>query len=131
MGFFKDIHTISKQAKEIDKTFDPGAQARDATARMAAMNQQFAQANAAMAAPPEDAVDATAQLVSVGTTSGMVNMDPIVPVELLVNTPGLPPRPASLAIVVPMARLAQLQPGTTLNVRVSRSDPSALAVVWG
>ena len=130
MGFFKDIHTITKQAKEIDKTFDPGAQARDATARMAAMNQQFAQANAALGAPPEDAIDATAQLVSVGTTSGMVNMDPIVPVELLVLAPGLPPRPASVSIVVPMARLAQLQPGTSLNVRVSRSDPSAVAVVW-
>ena len=130
MGFFKDIHTLTKQAKEIDKTFDPGAQARDATARMAAMNQQFSQANAAMAAPPEDAIEATGQIVSVGTTTGMLNMDPIVPVELLVLAGGLPPRPVSTSLVVPMAQLARLQPGATLNVRVSRSDPSAVAVVW-
>jgi hypothetical protein len=130
MGFFKDIHTLTKQAKEIDKTFDPGAQARDATARMAAMNQQFSQANAALAAPPEDAVEAIAQIVSVGTTTGMINMDPIVPVELLVLEPGRPPRPVSLSAVVPMTQLAQLQPGATVPVRVSRSDPAAVAVVW-
>jgi hypothetical protein len=130
VGFFKDIHTLTKQAKEIDKTFDPGAQARDATARMAAMNQQFAQANAAMAAPPEDAVEASAQIVSVGTTSGMLNMDPIVPVELFILADGQPPRPVSTSLVVPMAQLARLQPGASLNVRVSKSDPSAVAVVW-
>ena len=130
MGFFKDIHTITKQAKEIDKTFDPGAQARDATSRMAAINQQFAQANAALAAPPEDAVEVPASIVTVGMTSGMINMDPIVPLDLLILEPGLPPRPVKASVVVPMARLAQLQPGGQLNVRVSRSDPSAVAVVW-
>jgi hypothetical protein len=30
-----------------------------------------------------------------------------------------------------MTRLAQLQPGSSLSVRVSRSNPSAVAVVWG
>jgi hypothetical protein len=130
MGFFKDVHTLKKQAKEIDKTFDPGQQARDATARMAALNQQFAQANAALAGPPEDSVDATAQIVAVGPTSGMINMDPIVPLELLIQTPGLPPRPASLSTVVPMTQLGRVQPGTTVNVKVSRSDPNAIAVVW-
>jgi len=130
VGFFKDIHTLNKQAKEMDKTFDPGAMARESTSRMAAMNQQFAQANAAMAAPPEDAIEATAQITSVGTTSGMLNMDPMVPVELFILADGLPPRPVSTTLVVPMAQLARLQPGTSLNVRVSRSDPSAVAVVW-
>jgi hypothetical protein len=130
VGFFKDIHTLNKQAKEMDKTFDPGAMARESTSRMAAMNQQFAQANAAMAAPPEDAIEATAQITSVGTTSGMLNMDPMVPVELFILADGLPPRPVSTTLVVPMAQLARLQPGASLNVRVSRSDPSAVAVVW-
>ena len=131
MGFFKDIHTLKQQAKEIDKTWDPGQQARDATARMAAMNQQFAQTNAALAAPPEDAVEATAQIVSVGPTTGMINMDPIVPLDLLVLADGLPPRPVNASVVVPMAQLARLQQGATLTVRVSRSNPSAVAVVWG
>ena len=130
MGFFKDIRTVTKQAKEIDKTFDPGKQARDATARMAALNQQFAQTNAALGAPPEDAETATAQIVAVGPSSGMLNMDPIVPLELLVQAGGQPPRPASISAVVPMTQLGRLQPGAQLTVRVSRSDPSAIAVIW-
>jgi hypothetical protein len=130
MGFFKDIHNLKQQAKEIDKTFDPGAQARDATARMAAMNQQFAQANAALAAPPGDAVEASAQVVSVGTTTGMLNMDPLIPVSLLILQDGLPPRPVSSTLLVPMAQLGRLQQGATLKVRVSHSDPSAVAVIW-
>ena len=81
MGFFKDIHTIQKQAKEIDKTWDTGAQAREANARMAEMNQMMSQATAALAAPPEDGIEANAQLVSAGNPTGMVNTDPIVPVS--------------------------------------------------
>src|SRR5207248_2575165 len=107
MGFFKDIRTVTKQAEEIDKTFDPGQHS-----------------------PPEDAVTATAQIVSIGASSGMVNMDPIVPLELLVRASGLPPRPASISAVVPMTQLGRLQPGAQLNVRVSRSDPTAIAVIW-
>ena len=100
MGFFKDIRTVSKQD------------------------------NAAMAAPPEDAETATAQIVAVGPSKGMLNMDPIVPLELLVQARGLPPRPASISTVVPMTQLGRLQPGSHLTVRVSRSDPSAIAVIW-
>jgi hypothetical protein len=130
VGFFKDLNKLNKQAKEMDKTFDPGAQAREATERMKALNAQMAGATAALAAPPTDAVEATAQVVSVGPTTGMMNMDPILPVQLLVQQPGLPPRPASVTIVVPMAQLQRVQPGAMLPVRISRSDPSAFAVDW-
>jgi len=130
MGIFKDIHKITQQAKEIDKTFDPGQQARDATERMKAMNQQMASAAAAMSAPPTDAVDAKAQVVSVGATAGMMNMDPILPVELLVQQEGLPPRPASVSVIVPMAQMHRLVPGAMLPVRVSKSDASSIAIDW-
>jgi hypothetical protein len=130
MGFFKDVHSLSKQAKEINKTSDPGARAREANARMAEMNQAFASANAAMAAPPGDAVAATAEVVSVGMTAGMLNADPIVPVELLVLQPGMPPRPASVSVVVPISQMHRLQAGSSLAVKVSASDPTAIAVDW-
>lgn len=130
MGFFKDVHKLSQQAKEIDKTWDPGQQARDATERMKQMNQQMAAANAAATAPPTDAVEATASVVSVGTTAGMMNMDPIMPVELLVEQEGMPPRPVAVSIVVPMAQLARLVPGVSLPVKVSRSEPNSIAVDW-
>ena len=130
MGFFKDVHKLKQQAKEIDKTWDPGAQAQQGIERMKEMNAQMAAANAALAAPPEDAIEATAQVVSVGGTTGMMNMDPIMPVELLVMEDGQPPRPASVSIVVPMAQLARLQPGAMIAVKMSKSNPNAMAVDW-
>lgn len=130
MGLFKDINKLQKQAKEISKDYDPAQQMKDATERMKQMNEQFAAANAAATAPPEDAVDATASIVSVGMTSGMMNMDPILPVELLVNLPGRPPTPISATLVVPMAHLAKVTAGASLPVRVSASNPSAVFVNW-
>ena len=130
MGFFKDINTLKQQGKELSKNSDPGADLRNMTAKMADLNQSMTQASAALAAPPADAVDATAQVVAVSPPSGFMNADSIVPVELLVLQPGLPPRPLSLAVVVPMTQIHRLQAGATLPVKISRSDPSALAIDW-
>ncbi len=130
MGFFKDLNTVHKQAKEIDKDFHPGQMARDANVRMAALNEQMQQATKAMNAPPSDGVEASAQVVSVGMASGMVNLDPIVPVELLITQPGRPPRPMSTSVIVPQVQLHRLQAGATLPIKVSQSDPTAVAVNW-
>ena len=40
-----------------------------------------------------DGIEASAQVVAAGNPTGMLNTDPIVPVELLVIQDGLPPRP--------------------------------------
>jgi hypothetical protein len=130
MGFFKDIHKLEKQAKEIDKTWDPGAQAREGVERMKAMNAQMASANAALAAPPQDAIEASATVTAVGNPTGMMNMDPILPVEFLVLQPGLPPRPASVSVIVPLQQMSRVVVGATLPVRISRTDPNAMAVEW-
>ena len=50
-----------------------------------------------------------------------MNGDPIVPVELLVLQPGLPPRPVSTSVLVPVAQAHRLQAGATLAVKISRS----------
>lgn len=60
MGFFKDVHKLNQQAKEIDKTWDAGAQARDGLAKMKAMNESMEQATQAMT----DGVPGTAQVVT-------------------------------------------------------------------
>ncbi|MGZ4682888.1 MAG: hypothetical protein ACXWCM_01310 [Acidimicrobiales bacterium] len=130
MGFFKDVHSLSKTSKEMGKTSDPGARMSEMTSKMAGMNQMLAQSNAALAAPPLDGVEASAQVVSVGMASGSMNGDPIVPVELLVLQPGMPPRPVSTSVIVPVVQLPRLQAGATLPVRISRADPSALAIDW-
>jgi hypothetical protein len=126
MGFFKDVHKLSQQAKEIDKTWDPGAQARDSLAKMKAMNESMEQATQAMT----DGVPGTAQVVSVSPSTGMMNFNPMMRVELLVTQGGGPPRPVSKDLVVPIVYTSRLFPGATLAVMVSPSDPNAVAIMW-
>jgi hypothetical protein len=126
MGLFKDIHKLKDQAKEIDKTWDPGAQARDSIAKMKAMNESMEQATQAMT----DGVPGTAQVVTVSPTTGMVNFNPTMTVEMLVSQQGGPPRPVTKALVVPMVYASRLFPGATLGVMVSASDPEAVAIMW-
>jgi hypothetical protein len=130
MGFFKDIKTVSKQSKEVSKNWDPGQQMQDGMARMQAVNQQLAQMNAALSAPPGDAVEASAQVLSIGATTGMLNNDPIVPLELMIFQPGGPPRPISTSVVVPLTQLHRLATGATVPVKLSASNPDALAIDW-
>jgi hypothetical protein len=130
VGFLKDISSLNKQAKQIQKDWDPAQQMTNGQARLAAITHQMAQANAALTAPPADAVIASAQVVSVGTTSGMVNSEPIVPVEFMIFPPSGPPRPVSTSIVVPVTQLSRLTPGMTVPVKMSASNPHALAVDW-
>jgi hypothetical protein len=130
MGMFKDLKKITQQAKEMDKTFDPGAQARAATEQMKQLNQQMASASAALTAPPEDAIDATAQVLSVGAASGMMNMNPILPIELLVTMPGGAPMPVSTSVIVPTGQIPQLSAGAQIKVKVSKANPSSLAIDW-
>ena len=126
MGFFGDIAKISKQAKEIDKTFDPGAQMRAATEKMKAMNESMAAANTALTS----GVPAKAQIVSMGMTAGSMNADPIMPIDLLVMQDSLPPRPVSVSVVVPMSQMYRVIPGAMLAVRISETDPNAVAIDW-
>jgi hypothetical protein len=94
------------------------------------VNQQLAQMNAALSAPPGDAVEASAQVLSIGTTTGMLNNDPIVPIELMIFQPGGPPRPISTSVVVPLTQLHRLATGATVPVKLSASNPDALAIDW-
>jgi hypothetical protein len=87
-------------------------------------------ADAPSAAPPADSVDARARVLSIGPTSGMLDDDPIVPLELMVFEPGGIPRPVSTSVVVPLTQLHRLAPGATMPVKLSASDPDALALDW-
>ncbi len=126
MGFIGDLNKLTKQAKEIDKNWDPGAQMQDALAQMKAVNESMADAGKALT----DGVPGTAQVVAVGPTTGMLNMNPLMQVDLLVSGPGGIPRPVSRQMAVPMQHMARLQVGATLPVLVSQSDPDGVAIMW-
>lgn len=126
MGFIGDLNKLNKQGKELRKDYDPGAQMQDALGKMRALNESMTEANLAMT----DGVPGTAQVVAVGPSTGMMNMNPMMQVDLLVTAQGGMPRPLSKQLVVPMQHLARLQVGATLPVMVSQSDPDGVAIMW-
>jgi len=75
-------------------------------------------------------VDCRATVVSAGMASGMLNGNPLVPVELLILQANMPPRPLSTTVMVPVTQLHWVVAGADLPVKLSASDPSALAVDW-
>ena len=126
MGFFKDVRKLQKQAKEIDKTWDPGAQMAQAMQSMQAasamMEQQTAGATVGATGDP-----AYAQVNMARDTGQMINMQPWVELQLLVFLEGTPPYPVTVRQVVPLAQMGRLAPGTRLNVKV---DPTARESIW-
>ena len=126
MGFFGDIAKIQKQAKELDKDFHPGEQMRAGTEKLKAMNESMAAATTALTS----GIPAKAQIVSMGMTAGSMNMDPIMPIDLLVMADGMPPRPVSVTIPVPISQMYRVIPGAMLAVRISETDPNSVAIDW-
>ena len=125
MGFLKDMRTLNKQAKEISKDWDPAAQMRDGMARMQDAQQMLARQTAAaqLAATGEPA---EAQVIGVRDTGALLNMQPVLEIDLLVTRTGMPPYPATVRQVVAHAQLARLTPGATLHVRVDPDDPATV-----
>jgi hypothetical protein len=132
MGFLKGITTGNKQAKERSQDADAGSgqAVRDGMAGMQAFNGQLALMNAALSAPPGDAIEASAQVLSAGASTSRFNNDPIVPIELMIFQPGGPPRPVSTSVVVPLTQLHRLATGATVPVKLSASNPDALEIDW-
>jgi len=126
MGFIGDLNKLNKQAKEIRKTYDPGAQMQDALGKMRELNESMEKANKAIT----DGVPGSAQVVTVGPTTGTMNFNPMMHVELLVTQQGGMPRPVSMDLTVPLQHMARVVVGATLPVMVSASDADAVAIMW-
>ena len=73
----------------------------------------------------------TARITSVRQTNVMVNNQPVIAFELLVAIPGRPEYPARHREVVPLIRLGQVQPGTSVAVRVDPQRPERVVIDWG
>jgi hypothetical protein len=125
MGFLKDINTLKKQAKEIDKTFDPGAQMREGKQRMAAAQEMMAQQTAAMRLSTTGET-AQAQIVASRDTGTQVNLQPMLELDLLVMRDGQPPYPATVRQMVAQSQLGLVAPGAMVSVRIDPADPSTV-----
>ncbi len=64
-------------------------------------------------------------------TGTVMNMQPVMEIDLLVFVEGRPPYPATLQQVVPIAQVGRLAPGTRLQVMIDDADPGAIWIDWG
>ena len=130
MGMFKSMRDLQKQADEINKNWDVGAQLADAQTRMQQAQELMAEQTAAANAATTG-VDATATIVAVRQGRGMVNFQPMVQVDLTVLPDGgLPPYPVTVEQVIPQVHLAQAQPGAAVHVKVDPNNPASVWIDW-
>jgi hypothetical protein len=68
--------------------------------------------------------------MAVGGSASSFNMNPMLPLSLLVTLPGRPPRPMSPTLVVATGQFPKLTPGAVVPVTVSTADPGAVTINW-
>jgi hypothetical protein len=124
MGMFKDMRTLSKQGRDIQQHTDVKATMADGLAKMQAATAMMTQQATAV-----NGVPATATIVAVRPTSTVVNMAPVVEIDLTVIRNGMP-MPVTHREAVPQAFLGRLQPGANLQVKVDPANPTSVWIDW-
>ena len=134
MGFFKSMHDLNKQAKEMQRNQPP------AGARMAAMQERLADINQMMANTTQAASNAAAAAAAgasgfaercpvmiVGMRQvGTVNFDLLVEFDLTVTPEGRPPYPATIQQLVSQFQVGALSSGRTLEATIDPTNPMAI-----
>ena len=128
MGLLKNMFALHRQAVEIDRTWDPGAQMRQGVARMRQMNETLtAQARAQELA--QTGVPATASIIELVDTGSRLNFAPVVRVGLLVERADRPPYPVTTETVLPAGTPAGV--GQRVAVLVDPDNDTSVLVRWG
>jgi hypothetical protein len=127
VGFFKDLNKLNKQGKELEKNWDVGEQLAGAQASMAQANQFMAQQTAAANAVVTGK-QGSASVTAIRGSSAMVNMQPVVELDLTVFPPDGPPYPATVSQPIAAPLLGQVQPGCTVPVAIDAGDPLVVHV---
>ena len=139
MGFFKSMHDLNRQAKEMQRNQPP------AGARMAAMQERLADLNQMMANTTQAASNAAAAaaagasgfaercpvMIVAMRQVGTVNFDLLVEFDLTVTPEGRPPYPATIQQLVSQFQVSQLSTGRTLEATVDPSNPIAIWLDFG
>jgi hypothetical protein len=127
MGLFKDLNKLNKQAQEINKNWDVGQQLADAQTSMQQANQFMAQQTAAANAAVTGR-QGNATVTAIRGSSAMVNMQPVVELDLTVFPPDGPPYPATATQPIAAPLLPQVQPGCSVPVAIDAADPAVVHV---
>lgn len=133
MGFFKDLHTIKKQADAMTPQEYKGLggmmrMSRDGMATMsAAMTDMAAEAQRANHLATAG-VPGTATITALRDTGTSVNDHPVVELDLEVTLPGAAPYAATCRQTINRLFVGNFQPGATVGVKVDPADRSQLIV---
>lgn len=129
MGMFKGMRDLHKQANEINKDWDPGAQMAAGMEQMKAANEMMAQqtqaANLAMSG-----TSAKASIVSIAQTGAMVNFQPTMQIELNVFPDGQPPYPVTVTQIVEQPYLGKAIAGQQVAVKIDPADQQTVWIDW-
>lgn len=129
MGFFKDVRTITKQSKEMGAKSDVGASLQRGMDSMAQANQYLVEQTAG-AQLATTGTPAQLQVTGARDSGTVVNMQPVVELDLLVHPDGGVPYPATVRQTVPLACTGRVVPGSMLTGRVDRSTPTSVWIDW-
>jgi hypothetical protein len=124
---FKAMRDLQKETHEISKNTDFSQMRKDGNARMAAAQEQMAEMTR-QANLQTTGVTCAATVVATRDTGGMVNMQPIVEIDLTVLPDGLPPYPVTIRQTISPIHMATIQPGSSLSVKVDPNDPSSVFI---
>ncbi|MBJ7291837.1 hypothetical protein [Williamsia sp.] len=132
MGFFKDMRNLQKQAEAMTPPEYRGMggsmrQMRDGVAManqtLSDLNSGQMQAQTLMAT----GVVGQATIGGIRDTGMTVNENPVVELDLQVTSPNVPnPYPVTHRQMINRLQVPQLQPGTTVQVRVDPMNPQSL-----
>lgn len=121
MGLFGDVRKLSKQAKELQKDYDPAAQMRSARSQLQAMTAQTELAGSATA------VRSPATVVEVRDTGTMVNMQPVFDCDVTIRPVGGVPFAATMQLMG-AAHLATVRVGGEVTVMHEPGDATRVAL---
>ena len=128
MGFFKDIHTLNKQGREMQKNMDVKATMANAMASMQAGTAMMQQQTAASMMAVHGA-DATATIAAVRQTGMQMNFSPVLDVDLMVFRNGIP-LPVTVRQHVEQIYLARAQVGASVRVKVDPNNHQSVWIDW-
>jgi hypothetical protein len=133
MGFFKDLHQLKKTADEMRPPEHRGTMGgframRDGVATANQMVQGLAAEQQKTTALMASGIVGQARIDAISDTGMTVNDNPQVQFNLTVTVPGREPYPATLTQVVSRIAIGSFQPGATVPVRVSPTDPQTLMI---
>lgn len=126
MGFLKDLRTLNKQASEINRNRDVGAEMARASAAMDQANQFLAD-QAQVGSSASSGTPARLQVLAARDTGTVVNLQAVLELDLLVQPTDGVPYPTTVRTLVPASGLARVAPGSFLT---GRTDPAMPASVW-